>query len=76
MDDLPTISLDEDLHNADWTKQSWDLPPYKSAAFYMLFPTVADLDKFRETPTYKHAEAKGLIVDDEWMAAHIEPDKG
>lgn len=73
MADLPTISLDEDLHNADWTKQSWDLPPYKSAAF---FRAVHDLDKFRETPTYKHAVKAGLILDDEWVASHIEPEEG
>lgn len=71
MSDLPTISPDEDLHNADWTKKTWDLPPYKSAAF---FATVPDLDKFRQTPTYKHAVTAGLIMDDEWVAAHVEPD--
>lgn len=73
MADLPTISLDEDLHNADWTKQSWDLPPYKSAAFLRSVP---DLDKFRETPSYKHAVDAGLIMDDEWVASHIEPEEG
>ena len=73
MADLPPIRLDDDLHNADWTKQSWDLPPYKSAAFFQAIP---DLDKFRETPTYKHAVAAGLIMDDEWVASHIEPDEG
>jgi hypothetical protein len=57
------VSLDANIEDADWTKQSWDLPPYKSYAFLELFP---DLDAFRQLPVYKHAVAKGLIVDDEW----------
>lgn len=67
---LETISLDEDLHNADWTKASWDLPPYKSAAFMAGHP---DLDKFRNTPVYKHAVAAGLIMDDGWVDDHVAP---
>ncbi len=57
-------SPDADIESADWTKQSWDLPPYKSREFSALF---SDLDLFRTLPVYKHAVKKGLIVDDEWV---------
>jgi hypothetical protein len=65
-----TVSIDADLASADWTKQSWDLPPYKSPEFMALFP---DLASFRKSPVYNHAVAAGLIMDDEWMADHVEP---
>lgn len=67
---IPTISIDAELENADWTKQSWDLPPYKSPEFMLHHP---DLEAFRKTPVYNHAVAAGLIMDDEWMADHVEP---
>lgn len=55
---------DEDITNADWTKMTWDLPPYKSAEFNKL---INDLDHFRTLPVYKFAVDNGLIVDDEWV---------
>lgn len=64
------VSLDADLHNADWSKQSWDLPPYRSPAFDAL---VSDLEAFKASPVYLHAVERGLIIDDEWAADHIEP---
>ena len=67
---LPVIRPDEGIENADWTKQSWDLPPYKSPQFMTL---VSDLDHFRTTPVYKHAVNNGLIYDDEWVADHATP---
>lgn len=63
-------SPDADLHNADWTKQSWDLPAYKSPEFLRMFP---DLDHFRTTPVYNAAVQAGLIVDDEWLADYATP---
>lgn len=63
------ISLDGKLSDSDWTKQAWDLPPYRSPEFMELFP---DLDAFRKLPVYKHAVAAGLIHDDEWVADYIE----
>lgn len=60
----PAISLDDDIESADWTKQSWDLPPYKSPEFLTQFP---DIDAFRRLPAYQHAVSKGLIRDDEWV---------
>lgn len=65
---MDTISLDEDIDSADWNKQAWDLPPYKSRAFMDLFP---DLDKFRKLPVYKQAVFSGLILDDEWVDDHV-----
>lgn len=54
---------DAEAADADWTKQSWDLPPYKSPEFNELYP---DLDAFRKRPVYKQAVDAGLIVNDEW----------
>ena len=68
MADLEVVSIDADLHNADWTKQSWDLPPYRSPEFMQQFP---DLEAFRKRPIYQHAVDQGLIMDDEWMEDHI-----
>lgn len=55
---------DADIESADWTKQSWDLPPYKSPEFLIVVP---DLEAFRKLPVYKHAVQNGLIMDDEWV---------
>lgn len=71
MANRPVVSPDADLINADWTKQSWDLPPYGSPEFLELVP---DLEAFKKTPTYKHAVEKGLIHDDEWVGHHVKPD--
>ncbi len=61
------INVDQDLHNADWTKQSWDLPPYKSKKFNDYLKTSGmTLDSFKRLPVYRSAVRKGLIVNDEW----------
>lgn len=65
--------LDRDQENADWTKQTWDLPPYKSPAFLQMYP---DLEKFRTLPIYNAAVKAGLIHDDEWVADHVQPSGG
>lgn len=59
-----TVNIDADLTNADWTKQSWDLPSYKSDEFLLMFP---DLAAFRKLPVYRFAVKNGLIKDDEWV---------
>lgn len=61
---LRVVSPNADTESADWTKQSWDLPPYKSREFLEVCP---NLDEFRKLPVYKHAVAKGLIANDEWV---------
>lgn len=64
----PTFSPDADVQNAEWTKATWDLPPYKSAEFMAAIP---DLPAFRKTAAYKAAEEQGLILDDEWLAEWV-----
>ena len=64
--ELDVVYMDADIESADWTKQSWDLPDYKSSQFLKLFP---DLDAFRLLPVYKHAVTSGLIVDDHWAVS-------
>lgn len=64
----PVINLDANLFNADWTKQTWDLPPYKSEEFMAyLQATGSTLERFRQLPVYQFAVEQGLIVDDEWQ---------
>lgn len=58
------LVVDSDLENADWTKQSWDLPPYKSDEFNAMVP---DLESFKKSPVYAAAVKKGLIVNDKWV---------
>lgn len=67
---LETVSPDADIENADWTKQTWDLPPYKSPEFMEMYP---DLEKFKQSSAYARAVDQGLIIDDEWAADFIEP---
>ena len=66
---MRTVNLDSDPANADWTKQTWDLPPYMSREFLALVP---DVEAFKESETYKRAVAEGLILDDEWVGDHVE----
>ena len=54
------INIDEQPINQDWTKQSWDLPPYGSKEFNELVP---DLEEFKKLPVYKMAVANGLIKE-------------
>lgn len=64
------IDADADLRNADWTKTTWDLPPYKSREFFNTYP-VETLPAFRKLPVYQAAVDKGLIHDDEWVADFV-----
>lgn len=72
-DKLPTYSPDATTENADWTKQSWDFPPYKSAEFLEAIGGPGALEKFRRSPAYAGAVTSGLIHDDEWLADWAEP---
>lgn len=67
MSDLPTIEIDADPGNADWTKTTWDLPPYDSKEFFELMGTDFDPEAFKQSAVYKAAVANGLILDDEWI---------
>jgi hypothetical protein len=49
-----SYNIDSVLTNADWTKQSWDLPEYKSKEFMdWLKSTGMTLDAFKKLPVYK-----------------------
>lgn len=62
------LNPDADPMNADWTKRTWDLPPYKSEEFLrFLRSSGSTLEQFRKLPVYKFAVQKGVIVDDEWV---------
>ena len=62
-----TICPDASPDNADWTKQSWDLPPYGSAEFEQhLLNSDITLEHFKTLSVYRFAVQKGLIVDDQW----------
>jgi hypothetical protein len=69
---METWNLDDSIENADWTKQSWDLPSYKSPEFMQLVAPTGDLTSFRKLPVYAAAVAKGLIYDDEWVANYVQ----
>ncbi|MDA8218370.1 MAG: hypothetical protein M0Z94_12205 [Dehalococcoidales bacterium] len=62
------LCVDGDPDNADWTKQTWDLPPYKSEeSMRFLARSGETLDDFRRLPVYRFAVLKGIIKDDEWI---------
>ena len=65
------VSIDEDLANADWTKQAWDLPPYGTADFFAAIGGPDQLEAFKKLPVYNHAVEQGLIHDDEWVDHHV-----
>ncbi len=67
---METDNLDDSLVNADWTKTTWDLPPYKSKEFFQQVGN--DLASFRKLPVYAAAVAQGLIHDDEWVLDFVE----
>jgi hypothetical protein len=62
------INLDADTESADWTKATWDLPPFGSKEFYDQMGPDFDLEHFKTLPVYQNAVAAGLIHDDEWVA--------
>lgn len=70
-DAVPTISPDDSIEGADWSKQGWDLPPYKSSEFFQAIGGHEHLDGFRKLPVYNHAVEAGLIHDDEWVDDHV-----
>jgi len=65
---LPLIEPDRLVHNADWTKRRWDLPPYRSKAFMRHLKAMRmSLEQFRRLPVYQFAVQQGLIKGDKWM---------
>lgn len=59
-EDLPTvINIDADIENADWTKMTWDLPKYKSKAFYEYLKfSGMTLTQFKKLPVYQFNKDK------------------
>jgi hypothetical protein len=52
---MAKMNLDADLSNADWTKQSWDLPRYGSKKFEeYLKQSGMTLEEFQKLPVYQH----------------------
>lgn len=66
---MEVVAPDADLANADWTKTTWDLPPYRSKEFMEQVP---DLEAFKKLPVYAKAVEAGLIHDDEWVADSVD----
>ncbi len=57
-------NIDSNLNDADWTKQSWDLPEYGSKEFNnFLKESGMTLEKFKKLPVYKWAKQRGEIKD-------------
>jgi len=49
-----TINIDEDPMNADWTKQSWDLPAHSIAELKaFLEEQGTTIEHFKTLPVYK-----------------------
>mgnify|MGYP001366200018 CR=1 FL=1 len=62
------FSPDANQENADWLRQRWLLPPYKSEEFMRwLSAKRQTLEWFRKTQVYKAAVEVGLIRNDEWV---------
>ena len=58
------LNIDAILDNADWTKQSWDLPKYKSKEFmdWLKFSGMT-LAHFKKLPVYKMNILSGNIKE-------------
>ena len=67
-------NLDADLHNADWTRQEWDLPDSLEGLLAVLVPVWSDrdpqeaLEEFLRLPAAR-AMPEGLRVEVEGLAA-------
>jgi len=48
------MNIDKQIENADWIKQEWDLPIYKSEYFSELLKSVnMTFEDFKKLPVYK-----------------------
>lgn len=58
------LNIDAILENADWTKQTWDLPKYKTKAFYDWLKFFGmTLTQFKKLPVYKFNLKAGKIKE-------------
>ena len=66
------ISLDADPRNANRSKETWDLPPYKSPEFLRWLRRASmSLGEFKKLTIYLNAVEKGLIEDDTWIVQRV-----
>jgi hypothetical protein len=57
-------NIDSKLDNADWSKESWDLPEYKSEEFMRWLEAIGmTLDQFKKLPVYKNNIKNGNIKE-------------
>ena len=70
-EDADEWSPDATIEGADWTKQGWDLPPYKSPEFFQAIGGYEQLAAFKQLPVYNRAVEDGKIHDDEWVDDHV-----
>lgn len=58
------LNIDAELENADWTKVKWDLPKYKSKAFYRVLKSMKmTISQFKKLPVYKWNLKAGNIKE-------------
>ena len=58
------INIDLQIEDADWTKGTWDLPPFGSDEFNdFLRATGKTLEDFKKLPVYKWAVERGEIKE-------------
>ena len=63
-----TWNIDATPEEADWIKNGWDFPPYKSKEFNKALDNMhMDLAEFKKCTAYKRAVANGLIKNDKWV---------
>ncbi len=49
------VNLDEDIENADWVKQSWDLPDINSEDFKKYLENEdTSMEDFKKLPVYRY----------------------
>lgn len=68
-----SFDADEPLENADWTKKTWDLPPYNSREFLDQLKFMGmTLEQFKKLPVYKARAIKKSYTDEEISSFIIE----
>lgn len=62
------FNIDESPINRDWTRSEWNIPAYRSKAFFQwLAKNSLTLVAFKQTAKYRLAVLEGLIVNDKWV---------
>jgi len=62
------FNIDESPLSRDWIHSKWNMPIYKSDAFFNeLSDMQTTLTAFKQTAMYKTAVSEGKIVNDKWV---------